>query len=100
MLVLLGDFLTVVGTMTEPQTKFLTLTLEVELGDRRTHTGRVEAAHQAAVSAAVEAIKTELLEDAVERVQSRIIWGYRRGAFDLDYVEASGSGGEWAQDET
>ncbi|MEV0443708.1 hypothetical protein AB0I84_28525 [Streptomyces spectabilis] len=83
--------------MTEPSTKFLTLTIEIELGDRRTHAGRVEAAHQAAVKAAVNAIKDELLEDSVERVGSRLTWGYRRGALDYDYVEAAGEGGGWGQ---
>ncbi|MEV0115554.1 hypothetical protein AB0H77_20300 [Streptomyces sp. NPDC050844] len=84
--------------MTEGMRKFLTVTLDIELGNRKTHAGRIEAAHQAAVGAAVEAIKGELLEDSVERVKSRITWGYRRGSQDLDYVEEADSGG-WDPDQ-
>ncbi|MEU5833967.1 hypothetical protein ABZ820_09805 [Streptomyces diacarni] len=57
--------------------KVLTVTLEFDMGDRRIFGPRVKAAYEAAVSAAIEAAKGELLDGSVSTVTSRMTWDYR-----------------------
>ena len=57
--------------------KILTITLEVEVLERKTHFPRIKAAHESAVNAAVEAVRAELLDGSVGDVSSRMTWDYR-----------------------
>ena len=57
--------------------KVLMITLDIEVGESKTHATRIRAAYAAAVEAAVEAVKKELIPGSVDRVTSRMTWGYR-----------------------
>ncbi|MBB4931875.1 hypothetical protein F4561_002695 [Lipingzhangella halophila] len=57
--------------------KVLTVELEFEMGDRKIHGPRIKAAYDAAVAAAIEAAKKELLEGSISTVRHSMTWGYR-----------------------
>jgi hypothetical protein len=57
--------------------KVMTITLEIELGDRKQHGDRLSAAYDAAVEAAVQAAEQQLLESSIEKVTTRMTWDYR-----------------------
>lgn len=67
--------------------KVLTITLEFEMGNRKIHTPRVKAAYEAAVNAAVDAAKSELLPGSVETVNSRMTWAYRWADTSAQYKD-------------
>ena len=60
-----------------PKRKILTITIEFELGDRKTHSKRVQAVYDAAVESAVAAATSELLEDGLTEVRHRMTFDYR-----------------------
>lgn len=72
--------------------KVLTVTLEFEMGDRKIHTPRVKAAYEAAVSAAIDAAKDELLPGSVATVSSRMTWAYRWADTSAQYKDVDA---EW-----
>lgn len=57
--------------------KVLTITLEFEMSERKNHLTRIKAAYDAAVAAAIEAARPELLDDSLKSVTSRMTWDYR-----------------------
>jgi hypothetical protein len=57
--------------------KILTISLEIEVLERKTHFPRIKAAHEAAVNAAVDAVRAELLDGSMGDVSSRMTWDYR-----------------------
>ncbi|WP_225804246.1 hypothetical protein [Streptomyces sp. NK15101] len=74
--------------------KIMTVTLEFEMGDRKIHGPRIKAAYDAAVVAAVEAAKGELLDGSVSAVRSRMTWDYRWADASAEYADAE----EWDED--
>ncbi|MCL2552756.1 MAG: hypothetical protein FWE75_11510, partial [Actinomycetia bacterium] len=66
--------------------KILTITVEVEVLERRTRAARLKAAHEAAVNAAVEAVRGELLDGSVGDVKSRMTWDYRWADTSAQYA--------------
>ncbi|MFD8386475.1 hypothetical protein ACFV2X_49615 [Streptomyces sp. NPDC059679] len=76
--------------------KILTVTLEFEMGDRKIYGPRIKAAYDAAVPAAIEAAKAELLEGSVSTVRSRMTFDYRWTEATAEYAEMDG---EWDEDE-
>lgn len=74
--------------------KVLSLTIEFELSDRKTHTERLRAAHEKGFEAATEAVKAELLEGSVDKVTSHMTWSYRY----LDETRVQGCEGLEAED--
>ncbi|MGI5352943.1 hypothetical protein ACQEU8_32900 [Streptomyces sp. CA-250714] len=76
--------------------KVLTVTLEFEMGERKIHTPRVKAAYEAAVSAAIEAAKNELLPGSVAAVNSRMTWAYRWADTSAQYKDVDA---EWENTE-
>ena len=86
--------------------KILALTMEFELGERKTHGDRLKNAHEKALDAAIEAVKGELLDDSVEKVNSHMTWSYRyldqtcsHGREDADHGDIDPQGTEAQQDE-
>ncbi|MFI5522766.1 hypothetical protein [Streptomyces platensis] len=77
--------------------KILTVTLEFEMGDKRIHAPRIKAAYEAAVSAAMEAAKGELLDGSVSAVRSRMTWDYRWAESSAQYVDVDVEWEEEAQ---
>ncbi|MBK6042663.1 MULTISPECIES: hypothetical protein [Streptomyces] len=77
--------------------KILTVTLEFEMGDRKIHSPRIKAAHDAAVAAAIEAAKGELLEGSLSTVRSRMTFDYRWADASAEYAEMDV---DWEEDET
>lgn len=67
--------------------KVLTVTLEFEMGDRKIHAPRIKAAYEAAVTAAIEAAKQELLKGSVNTVRSRMTWDYRWAETSAQYTD-------------
>src|SRR5688572_16645067 len=59
------------------KTKILMITMEFELGSRKAHGTRIQAAYEAAEKAALNAVQSELLPDSVEEVRSNMYWSYR-----------------------
>ena len=57
--------------------KVLTITLEFEIGEERIGTTRLRAAHRAAISAAINAVKAEIQAGNVAVVRHRVTWDYR-----------------------
>jgi hypothetical protein len=57
--------------------KVLTISLEFTLTERKNKTDRLKAAYQSAVDAAIEAARTELLEDSIESVDTSMSFEYR-----------------------
>lgn len=76
--------------------KILTVTLEFEMGDRKIHSPRIKAAYDAAVVAAIEAAKGELLEGSLSTVRSRMTFDYRWADASAEYAEMDI---EWEEDE-
>jgi hypothetical protein len=76
--------------------KVMTVTLEFEMGDRKIHAARIKAACEAAVSAAIEAAKGELLDGSITTVRSRMTWDYRWAETSAQYTDVDV---EWAEDE-
>ncbi|MCX4969080.1 hypothetical protein OHA98_30805 [Streptomyces sp. NBC_00654] len=67
--------------------QILTVTFESEMGDRKIHSPRIKAAYDAAVAAAVEAAKGELLEGSLSTVLSRTTFDYRWAGASAEYAE-------------
>ena len=57
--------------------KILTISLEFDLGDRKTHGSRLKDAYEAARSEAVKAVERELLEGSIAEVTTRMSYDYR-----------------------
>lgn len=57
--------------------KIMTINIEFELGDRKTHQARVQAVYAAAVAAATQAAEEQLLEGSVAEVRHRMTFDYR-----------------------
>jgi hypothetical protein len=57
--------------------KIMTVTMEFDLGDRRTHLARLKSGYEAAASAATAAVERELLEGSVATVRTRMSYDYR-----------------------
>ncbi|MGW0211240.1 hypothetical protein ACWDZ8_37685 [Streptomyces sp. NPDC003233] len=76
--------------------KVLTITLEFEIGDRKIHAARIKSAYEAAVSAAIDAAKNELLDGSVNTVRSRMTWDYRWAETSAQYTDVDV---EWAEEE-
>ncbi|MBQ1113754.1 hypothetical protein [Streptomyces sp. C3-3] len=76
--------------------KVLTVTLEFEMGDRKIHAPRVKAAYEAAVSAAIDAAKNELLDGSVNTVRSRMTWDYRWAETSAQYTDVDV---EWSDED-
>jgi hypothetical protein len=57
--------------------KILTITLEFEMGEKKIGTARLRAAYQAAIPAAIEAVKAEIQAGNVAAVRHRVTWDYR-----------------------
>jgi hypothetical protein len=77
--------------------KILTITVEFEVLERKTHFPRIKAAHEAAVNAAVEAVRGELLDGSVGDVKSRMTWDYRWADSSTEYAGVEGDDG-WAEE--
>ncbi|MFE0089516.1 hypothetical protein [Streptomyces sp. NPDC058991] len=75
--------------------KILTVTLEFEMGDRKIHGPRIKAAYDAAVMAAIDAAKSELLDGSVSTVRSRMTFDYRWADASAEYAEDA----DWVEDE-
>lgn len=62
---------------TSPGRKILRITMEFEVGGKKTHTTRLKEAYLAAVSAADEAVRLVLLKDSVKGLTTQVTYGYR-----------------------
>jgi hypothetical protein len=58
--------------------KILTIILEFDLGDRKTHGSRLKGAYEAVRSEAIRAIERELLERSIAEVTTRMFYDYRQ----------------------
>lgn len=67
--------------------KIMTITLEFDLGDRRTHVSRLKSGYEAAASAAIAAVEKELLEDSVADVRTRMSYDYRYYSVTKEQME-------------
>ncbi len=66
------------------------------MGDRKIHAARIKAAYEAAVSAAMEVAKGELLDGSVTTVRSRMTWDYRWAEQSAHHTDVDVL---WAEDE-
>ena len=57
--------------------KYLRVSIDVQLSSRKQTTGRINAAADAAVAAAVETLKKDLLEGSVTKIVSDVEFSYR-----------------------
>lgn len=64
--------------------KVLTIKLEFNLAEHKNHSPRLRAAHEAAVSAAIEAARAELLDGSIASVTTHM-------SFDYRWIESAGS---------
>jgi hypothetical protein len=80
-----------------PKRKVLTMTIELELGDRKAPPKRLQAVYDAAVEGAVAAATSELLEGGVISVQHRMTYDYRW--VDKNSSAPIGDVDDWAEDE-
>jgi len=57
--------------------KVLRITMEFEVGDKKTHSTRLKEAYLAAVTAADDAVRAILLKDSVRGLKTQVVYGYR-----------------------
>lgn len=77
--------------------KVLTITLEFEMGSKRVEVPRLRAAYQAAINAAVDAVRAEMQPGNVAAVHPRVTWAYRwtdKAGVEIEGIDLS----EWADE--
>lgn len=83
--------------------KVLSITIEFEVGAKKTHNTRLKEAYKAAVKAADSAVRDILLDDSITGLMSRMVYDYRHlegSMVPWDVVHADDGGkGDEAEDE-
>ena len=57
--------------------KYLRVTIDVKLGDRKQHATRISGAADASIGAAVNKLKEDLLEGSIAGIQTNVEFSYR-----------------------
>ena len=57
--------------------KYLRLTIDVKLGDRKQHATRISSAADAAIGSAVNKLKDDLLDGSIASIQTNVEFSYR-----------------------